>query len=92
MTFRLQVTPHPKSLLLPSILYFHPSDVFTPPPPGWCSGMDDFTLDLVSKGENLESIRILLETEWPELAGSVDLRWLRHKALEWIGPNGYETI
>ena len=54
--------------------------------------MHDFTLDLVSKGENLESIRILLETEWPKLAGCVDLRWLRYKALEWVDPNGYETI
>lgn len=54
--------------------------------------MDDFTLDLVSKGEDLESIRILLETEWPKLADCVDLRWLRHKALGWIGPNRNKTI
>lgn len=34
----------------------------------------------------MESIRILLVTEWPELDGCVDLRWLKHIASKGIGP------
>jgi len=49
--------------------------------------MNSFIQDLVSKGEHLESIRILLVGEWPELAGCVDPRWLKHMASKWIDPN-----
>ncbi len=49
--------------------------------------MTDFTLDLISKGDNLVSVRILLETEWPKLADCVDLRWLEYIASKGIGPN-----
>jgi len=35
--------------------------------------MNEFILDHVSKGEELKLIRILLETEWPELVNCVDL-------------------
>jgi len=49
--------------------------------------MNEFILDHVSKGEELMSIRILLETEWPELADRVDLVWLKDIASKGIGPN-----
>ncbi len=54
--------------------------------------MSDFTLDLISKGENLVSVRIMLETEWPKLTDCLDLRWLEHIASKGIGPNGHKAI
>lgn len=39
--------------------------------------MTAFTTDLIYNGEELKSIRILLETHWPDLAG---LGWLEYLA------------
>ncbi len=47
--------------------------------------MCEIALDRVSKGEDLTSTRILLETEWPELADRVDLDWLQHITSQGIG-------
>ena len=40
--------------------------------------MTDFTLDLISKGEEPTSILIQLEAQWPQMVGYVDLSWLEH--------------
>ncbi len=40
--------------------------------------MTDFTLDLISKGEEPTSIPIQLEAQWPQMVGYVDLCWLEH--------------
>jgi len=64
-----------------------PSNILSPPPPGWLPKMNEFILDHVSKGEELKSIRILLETEWPELVDRVDLVWLKDIGSKGIGPN-----
>lgn len=48
--------------------------------------MYEFTLDLVSRGEDLTSTRILLETEWPELADRVDLVLLKHITSKGVDP------
>lgn len=40
--------------------------------------MTDFTQSRFSNGEDLESVRILLETEWPQMIGRVEVSWLRH--------------
>ncbi len=40
--------------------------------------MTDFARGLIYNGEESKSIRILLETHWPELAGRVELGWLEY--------------
>ncbi len=45
---------------------------------GWLLEMTDFAQDLIDKREESTSIRILLETQWPELVGRVELDWLEH--------------
>jgi hypothetical protein len=40
--------------------------------------MTDFTQSRFSNGEDLESVRILLETEWPQMIDRVEISWLRH--------------
>ncbi len=49
--------------------------------------MTDFTLDLISKGEEVTSILIQLETQWPQMVGYVDLSWLKDIVSKGIGPN-----
>lgn len=49
--------------------------------------MTNFTLDLISKGEDLMSVRILLETEWPKLTDCVNLGWLEYLVSEGISPH-----
>jgi len=39
--------------------------------------MTDFTQSRFSNGEDLESVRILLETEWPQMIDRVEVSWLR---------------
>lgn len=42
--------------------------------------MTDFTQDLISNGEEPKSMRILLEAQWPEMIGRVELGWLEFLA------------
>ena len=56
--FYIIVHPTPKQ---PS-----PSHVFTPLPPGRLAEINEFIQDLIVKGEDLTSIRIQLETQWPQ--------------------------
>lgn len=42
--------------------------------------MTDFAQGLIDNGEESQSIRILLETHWPELAGRAELGWLEYLA------------
>jgi len=43
--------------------------------------MTDFTKDLFAKGEVAESILILLEGHWPEMADRAEVRWV--ESLAW---------
>ena len=42
--------------------------------------MTDFAQGLIDNGEEPQSIRILLETQWPVLASHVELGWLEYLA------------
>ncbi|MCJ1481668.1 hypothetical protein MMC06_001827 [Schaereria dolodes] len=45
-------------------------------PPGWSSHHDVFVRSLASKGEDAETIVILLEAEYPDLVGKVSEGWV----------------
>lgn len=55
-----------------------PSTFYISPPRGWLPKMTDFTLDLISKGEEPTSTLIQMEAQWPQMVGYVDLSWLEH--------------
>ena len=75
-----QITVHLTSKKSSSSIDPQPSSKVLTLPRGWLPKMNEFTLDLVSQGEDFGLISILLETEWPKLVGHVDPQWLEHVA------------
>jgi hypothetical protein len=53
------------------------------PPLGWRRRMTHFTKDLLAKDEDPESIVLMLEAEWPQMAGRVEVKWVEFCA--WQG-------
>lgn len=79
-----QQRPHPVQSLTPppSRLHRAPATITTimpssAPPPNWTPAMDAFIKRLHAAGEDPESIRILLETEYPNVGGAVSKEWIR---------------
>ncbi len=54
--------------------------------------MTDFTLDLISKGEELTSILIQLEAQWPQTMSYVDLSWLEHVTQRGLVPTFTQMV
>ncbi|KAI9732615.1 MAG: hypothetical protein M1834_003951 [Cirrosporium novae-zelandiae] len=50
-------------------------------PIGWTPTHDAFIKDLYLKGEDAESIRILLEAEFPAMRGRISKIWIRERVL-----------
>ncbi|KAL9099829.1 MAG: hypothetical protein Q9163_004723 [Psora crenata] len=53
------------------------------PPLNWRRRMTHFIKDLLANDEDPESILLLLEAEWPQMAGCVDVKWVKFCA--WQG-------
>ena len=77
LMFILQLTSTSKRPLLSAIL----NDPV--PALGWLHVMTDFTQSRFSNGKDLKSVRILLETEWPQMISRVEVSWLRH-VTKWV--------
>lgn len=45
-------------------------------PPGWTPDMSMFVEKLLCNGEEVKSVTILLETEWPSMEGKVQVAWV----------------
>ncbi len=69
-----------------------PSTFYISPPRGWLPEMTDFTLDLISKGEEHTSILIQLEAQWPQMISYVDLSWLEHVTQRGLVPTFTQMV
>ena len=73
-------TPTLHHTLPPPPTHNNPDQPKMPPscaqPPNWTPAMTAFTQRLLRNGEDVGSVVILLETEWPALVGKVGRRWV----------------